>query len=136
LYVTVTVRHWLFALDGQGASEATHVMVVLAVPQVPLFIHPTSVPDCASAVETAVDDATIPARAPSAAAWVIVAWVARIRPYEMMPYSNAIRSTTTKANSTISAPCSSSRRRLSLFGILHARVPNVGPPPLDVRRRR
>ena len=38
----MTVRHSLLALDGQGASVDTQVMVVLAVPQVPLSIHPMS----------------------------------------------------------------------------------------------
>ena len=70
-------------------------MVVPAVPQVPLSIHPMSFrPGLADRTALVVhggpidppeDDATIPARAPSAAAWVMVAWAARISPYEMMP---------------------------------------------------
>ena len=59
---------------------ATHVMMVADVPQLPLFIHPTSVPAWAWAVATAVVDATMPARAPSAAAWVMVDCAERMSP--------------------------------------------------------
>ena len=38
-------------------------------------------------IEPPADDITMPARAPSAAACVMVACAARIRPYVMMPYS-------------------------------------------------
>ena len=63
------------AFEVQGASDATHVMVVPDVPHVPLSIQPTSVAASVSAVahvdpaggdvavHAAVLDATMPARA-------------------------------------------------------------------------
>ena len=74
----------------------TQVIVVLAVPQVPLLIHPMSFAAWDSLtvhaevvqggpIDPPVDPATIPARRPLAAAWVMVACAPRIRPYEMMP---------------------------------------------------
>jgi hypothetical protein len=128
-------------LEGQGTSDDTQVMVVAEVPQVPLPNQPTSLPAWLSLTvqalvvhggpaEPPVDEATMPARAPSAAAWVMVFWAAKIRPYEMMPYSSAMRRTTTNANSTISAPRSSCRRDGS-FGIhLRLRDPKAKLPPL------
>src|ERR1700691_4485985 len=118
-------------------------MVVAEEPQGTLPNQPTSLPAWLSLTVQALvlhggpvdppeDDATIPARAPSAAAWVMVVWATRIRPYEMMPYSSAMRRTTTNANSTISAP-RSSRRRDSRFGIhLRLRDPKAILPPLHL----
>lgn len=98
MYDTVTVRQVLAEFDGQPSVQANaviasaglgenvqvEVLKVVGVPHV-LFIQPTSVHACASAVATAVDEETIPERAASAAAWVIVDCAPRISPYVMIP---------------------------------------------------
>jgi hypothetical protein len=97
LYVTVTLRHVFAVFDGQGSSQADAVIALLVgdghVVTLPLFgatqvlsIQPTSAQACASATVGALDvEVMMPARAASAAAWVTVAWAAKIRPKVMMP---------------------------------------------------
>ena len=94
---------------GGGGAAGSLAQPAEVVPGL-AFAHGTSPSRARWTDRPTVDEATMPARAPSAAAWVMVVCAARIRPYEMMPYSSAMRRTTTNANSTISAPRSSRRR--------------------------
>jgi hypothetical protein len=73
--------------DTVPGGHAKHVMTVPVGEQVPLPIQATSLDAAASAVDTcsAAVGITMPARAPSAAAWVIVTLAASERPTDTMP---------------------------------------------------